>query len=45
MAMLGMRYDAIPNRITDPKTQEEVPNFDTPLYPFFNAYFCLGFVF
>lgn len=45
MAMLGMRYDAIPNRITDPKTQEEVPNFDTPFYPFFNAYYCLGFVF
>ncbi|MBL7902408.1 MAG: hypothetical protein JNK73_10460 [Bacteroidia bacterium] len=45
MAMLGMRYDAIPNRITDPKSGEEVPNFDKPFYPFFNAYYCLGFVF
>lgn len=45
MAMVGTRYDAIPERIKDPKTNEEVPNFDNPWYPYFSVYYCLGFVF
>ncbi len=45
MAMFGIRYDTISDRITDPITMTEVPNFDRPWYPYFNATYCLGYVF